>query len=496
MPLPTLPAGYEQQAFEVLRQNLPGQWFQSVCTPESQIYPLLRGVALALAHYRYSQEQALDASIPNTSEGAWLSLHLQSIGLQRRSGETDPNARLRYAQEFAQTKNTRSGLQRAIETLTGLESPQIRLENDRGLDRFGEFRVVIDAKTIPWDEVDIGFLGEFLRNFVSNGIVPSIRSELQCLLYQDLGHWRFSDGFPPFNLFGPIWQRRNFISEFSLFNSRNLIAQMSAAEWATSRDRLEGIFQNGRLDSPGAFFLYLSDEGECPYLNANYSIALTPGDAENAVPQIDFIVDGFRFSDQLPGYLPIAGANLQAPAFTGSVPVLTTLPVLSVALPQLMVSIVGGGSGQEALVYEGRDFTRWTIESITETPPTVPASPQLSLMQTGPWTLVLTPGDPAWGSVPPIGTTLTGTPIATLNPSSIWWTDSDGDIVDTAPIWDADDQAVYMAAEFLLPSGTSQTIREIELRLNGVRVEYRRFSVVIPEHVNLGVLFKVKGQTI
>lgn len=498
MPLPNLPSGYHEQALEVLRRNLPGQWFQAICSPESRIYPLLRGVAFALAHLRYSYEQALNAAIPATSAGAWLSLHLQSIGLVRRSGETDAAALVRYQQEFAQTKNTRSGLLRTLSSITGLSAPQIRLETDYRFGRFGEFRVVIDAKTVPWNEVDLGFIGDFLRRFVANGISPSLNAEMQCLLYQQARYWRFSDSFPPRNITGPWWERRNFISIYSLPNARNLIAQVSVSEWASQRDRLEAIYQNGRVDgAPGAFLLYLTDAGQCPYIEAEYSINLSVEDSQGALPDLKSRVDGIRFDNQLPSFLPIQGGNLLAPEFASPVPALgVVIPLPTVALAELVLPPeISGDSQQRALLYYGKSFTRWQVTEVYEsqTPPTVVQSPELVLMQSGPWELVITEGDASWGDIPPQGSALVGTPIATLDPKTVYWTDYVGDRRESGPVWDASQQAVFMAAEFMLPSGTARTIRELELRLDGERVAYRRFSLRVPENISFALLFRVAG---
>lgn len=494
MPLPTLPPEYEPQALHVLERLLPGQWFQAICTAEPRIYPFLRGMALALAHARYSVEQALNAAIPATAEGAWLSLHLQSIGLNRRSGETDAQALVRYQQEFSQNKLTHAGLQRAIESLTGLKSPQVRLETDHGQGRYGQFRVVVDAATLPWDEVDIGFLGEFIRNFVAAGITPSLAANLQCLIYQQFGYWRFSDAFPPHNLSGPAWQRRRFISAASIATSRNLVAQVTVDEWRDKRDQLETLYQQGQQDAPGEFFVYLADPNECPYLLADYEFNLVQADI-TAYDDRTPIIDGFRFRDQLPGYAPIAGNQIGAPntlppvPALGSVPALPAVSVLPIVLPDSLLQ----ADQRTALVYGGRSFTRWQVVDFVEgsgaTTPIV--SPGLELARTGPWDLVITEGLPEWGAYPPVGTTLVGTPIGG-GPirGRWWWVDLDGNPQDQ-PVWDAAAGQFNMAVEFILPRGVDRTVRELELRLDGVRVQYRRVAMSIGEQTNFGALFLV-----
>jgi hypothetical protein len=495
MALPNLPAEYESQALEVLTRTLPGQWFQSICTAQPRIYPLMRGMALAIAHARYSLEQSLNAAIPATSEGAWLSLHLQSIGLNRRSGETDAQALVRYQQEFSQNKLTHAGLQRAIEALTGLQSPQVRLETDHGAGRYGQFRVVIDAQSLPWDEVDIGFLGEFIRNFVAAGITPSLAANLQCLLYQQFGYWRFSDAFPPHNLSGPAWQRRRFISAASIATSRNLVAQVNLDEWRAKRDELETLYQQGRQDAPGEFFVYLADPGECPYLLADYLIDLASADI-SAFDDRTPIIDGFRFSHQLPGYATVAGTLIIAPNTLTPVPplggLIPTYPTINLP-PLVLPESITQADRRTALVYQGISFTRWQVQDFVEgsgtTTPIV--SPGLELARTGPWELVITEGLPEWGQSPPGGTTLTGTPIGGAPiKGRWWWVDLDGNPQDQ-PVWDATAREFNLAVEFILPKSSDRTIRELELRLNGQRVQYRRVAMAINEETNFGALFLV-----
>lgn len=494
MPLPNLPSGYESQAFDVLTRLLPGGWFQAICTSEPRIYPFMRGMAFALTHARYSVEQSLNASIPATSEGAWLSLHLQSIGLNRRSGETDAQAFVRYQQEFSQNKLTHAGLQRAIEALTGLQSPQVRLETDHGQGKYGQFRVVIDAETLPWDEANLGFLGEFIRNFVAAGITPSLTANLQCLLYQQFGYWRFSDGFPPHNRVGPRWQRRSFISAAAIATSRNLVAQVTVDEWRTKRDKLESLYQQGRQDAPGEFFVYLADPGECPYLRAEYRFTLAPADITNYGNRTP-VIDGFRFRDQLPGYAPIVGAQFAAPNTLPAVPPLAPVPPMpTVAIaPIVLPPSITEADQRTALIYAGRSFTRWQVTGFVEGAATTTpiTSPGLELARTGPWTLAITEGLPEWENYPPAGTTLVGTLIsgAAIRGRS-WWVDRDGNAQDQ-PVWDAVANQFHMAVEFILPKSTFRTVREMELRLNGVRVQYRRVAVPINEQTNFGALFLV-----
>lgn len=502
MPLPTLPPGYQDAVLDGIVRSLPGKWFHGIERGDSPILPLLRGLSFSLAHVRMSYENALNASIPMRSGGPWLSLHLQGIGLRRDVNETDAEAKIRYQWEFKPTRNTRAGELAALKHYLGLEAPYVRLESDRAAGRFGQFRIVVDYDSKPWDEVNLSFVGPFIRRYVSNGIIPSVDIRLKCLLFVQFPAWQFYDQFPvSWNIQGPIWERRGFINNLRLNFSRNLVAQVSDREWRAGRDRLLQLYTDGRAEGPGAAFLYLSDEGSCPYLNADYALQLNSPDINETFPPQPFAVDGFTFRDTLIRFGDIQAFSTDAPFFEVP-PQPLVLDILNPSLPIPALSDlfpfpsaeVGGGT---ALLYRGLSFSQLKVtqffepESATTTESY--SNPQLDLMRSGPWTIALTEGDPSWGNFPPAGSTLTGTPLAILSPESVWWTDAEGKARSWTALWDEEEQAVYFGCEFILPKGAPRTIREVELRLNNSRVHYRRVAVPIDDRVNLGLMFKVKG---
>lgn len=501
MPLPTLPTGYQSGVYETLVRSLPGNWFHQLEKKTSPLYPLLWGLSGVLGHVRLSYEKALQAAIPKTSGGPWLSLHLKSIGLTRTTAETDASARTRYEWEFHPTRNTRSGEYAALQHYLGLTAPTLRLESDRAFNRYGQFRIVLESQTLAWSEVDYGFVGIFVRRYVSNGIIPGVDVKLQCLLVQRLKPWRFADQFPmSWNIQGAIWERRSLTNNLRLSFSRSTFAQVSAPEWRTNRDRLLQLYRDAKGDAPGAMFLYLSDEGQCPYLvTQDYDLDLTTANINQTFPARSFRVDGIHFYDELPYIGAAAGTSVSSPYLEApfiSAP--ATAPLL--ALPELftLYAVFPGNTqslNSAVVKYAGKKFS--TLK-ITRFLPAAAAntnigytSPQLTLMKAGPWTLILTMGDAGWGDFPPPGSILTGTPLVELQPKSIWWTDASGDSRSWTALWDG--SAVYLAMEFILPRGSGATIRECELRLNGVRIEYRRFGLPLTSAVNAGFMFRVKA---
>jgi hypothetical protein len=497
MALPNLPDGYQQSVYDSLVNNLPGKWFHQLDTQESPLHPLLWGVAGSLGHVRLSYERALEAAIPMLSAGPWLSLHLKSIGLERGNNETDDKAKERYEWEFKPTRNTRAGELAALSRFTGLKPPKLRLEGDRSTGKLGQFRIVLDAKDQPWREVDYSFLGDFISRYVSNGIIPSLDARLQCLLYVPFEEWQFSDQFPmSWNVQGPVWERPSFTSPLTLPFARNLVTQVSAPEWRGDQDRLRKLFIDGLAEAPGALFLYLSDEGHCPNLLAEYDLQLSSSDLAQTFPPRGWDVDGWHFYHEFLFYGPSIASRTTAPFFSVALPSTFYIPPFPpIPLPDLLESEAIEGGTKEVLHYQGLDFTRYKVTEFFET--TLPAtgpeftSPRLRAMCEGAWQLALTEGDDRWGNTPPQGSILTGEIFALLNPESVWWTDSTGEDRAIAPLWDG--EAIYFGVEFILPKGSDRIIREVELRLNGDRLDYRRLSLPITAEISTGFVFKVKG---
>jgi|GEM_PF-5402384 len=493
MPLPQLPEHYQAIAKKQIISTLPRNWFHGIERGDSPLLPLLDGLALALAHVRYSTEQARDASIPMRSEGVWLTLHLLGIGQERALSDSVDYSRDVYRWQFKPSRNTRDGQLAALERFLGLTPPEIRLEMDRALGRLGEFRLVVDTQR-HWETFDFRFVEPFINDYVSNGIIPSLDLSLQCLLYQGLPAYQFSTQFPMgFEQLGPIWERPAFVQPIRLSFARSLFAQVKASEWRLERDRLLALLDAGASTAPAAAFIYLSDRNPCPYLLADYTLAFEE-DPESLFPSRPFGIDGYKFSDQFPIIGPSSAASITAPQIVADLPLLTA-PDLVIAIEDLssINDMTALSSGAIVLKYFGLDFTRLQITEFYDPLPSSPSTdPAVGLMIQGPWTLAITEGNPDWGNVPPAGTTLFAAPFVELSPESLWWTDEQGDVRSSFPIWNG--EALYLAMEFLYPkSATIRTIKELELRLNDSRVHYRRLSFRVDERINAGFIFKVRA---
>jgi len=497
-PLPALPDTYQEETYAGLLRHLPNQWFHELTDRQGALYPLLWGLSGVLAQARVAYEEAQKAAIPMTSGGPWLSLHLKSIGLDRDIYETDEQAKERYQWEFKQTRNTREGLLRTIAHRTGLEAPHIRLEGDRADGKTGQFRIVIDDRDQPWSEIDLGFVGELIRRYVANGIIPGLRTRLQCLLAQPLPPWQFYHQFPTsYTTQGPIWERPAFTTILRLDFAQNLFAQVSDVEWRENRDRLRKLHGDSLAGgAPGAFFLYLSDPGECPYLVCDYTLNLVTTDLNATFPTRQWFADGYQFHFNFPRLVQTQG-DFTAPYF--EVPqgplaqAATPVPLTSLEnLPNWIGSTDPGNNF--VTEYRGVDFSRLQITSFADiTPPSgLPAnnSPELTAMRSGPWQLAIGEGDVRWGDYPPQGNTFISTP-EIINPASIWWTDEAGDARSPTAIFNGEN--VYLAIEYFMTSGRARTLREVELRLQGVSINYRRIGLPIDEDVNVGLIFKVRG---
>jgi len=156
-----------------------------------------------------------------------------------------------------------------------------------------------------------------------------------------------------------------------------------------------------------------------------------------------------------------------------------------------------GSESSESMVFSYNGLKFSLLEIIRFFPPAPPnltgeySSPELALMKSGPWTVALTEGIAGWGDFPPAGTTLEGTVATELKPASLYWTDAKGSARAYGPIWDG--EAIYLAIEFIFVPTDSLTVKELELRLDGDRVHYRRFSLPVENGNTVGFLMKVRG---
>jgi hypothetical protein len=499
VPVPVLPEGRQEQQLEAIVRNLPNNWFHELAERKGALYPFLWGIAGALAYAQGAYDGAQDAAIPMRSFGAWLSLHLKSIGLDRLPTETDAKAKERYRREFLPTRNTRAAQLDTIAYYTGLEAPQVRLEGDRSSGKAGQFRIVLADQNQPWEDTDLSFVGDLIRRYTANGISPSFNAQLKCLIAGALPAWQFYTQFPTsYTTQGAIWERPAFETPARFDFAQNLFVQATDDEWREQRSRLRKLYSDARAaNAPGEFFLYLTDPYSCPYLECDYSLDLITLNPEIVFPDRPALLDGYRFEMDFPKSVPIA-ADFTAPFLSVPATSLLFLPNIVLPLPSLIASdesLTQAGEGKLLVEYQGVDFSRLEILSFAEPDPLSDdpkyTSAKLTAMRSGNWQLAIGEGDPRWGNFPPRGDTFVSTPIAILDPASIWWTDADGNTRSPFSLFDGN--CVYLAIEYCLPAGTERTIREIELKLQGQRVSYRRFNLPIDEDIHAGFIFKVRG---
>lgn len=490
--------------FSALTRHLPSRWHGSLTQKAGRYYDLVRGIETALEGIYASYQAAQDQSIAMRSSGVWLTLHLLSLGIRRPPSLTDERARELYRLTFEQTRNTRSGILRWLSEWYGLEPPNLRLETDFALGKFGQFRLVYDNLEQSWQDVDLSWTQEIAQRFVANGVVPGIDVRLGCLLHAPLNAWKYDDQlFASWNFLGPLWERPSFSNELRLADARNSFFQVTDLEWQRERGRLrEFHFQARSGGSPGAIFVYLTDRGQCPYLLAEY-------DLQNALNLDDlsangFVVDGFQWFDPF-DYSPVQDIyllDLNAPVLpldpsSTSFPA-TAAPILPAWQAPTDWGLYFKGVGDltfAAVSWTTREVLYFVeVETQSLANNLIELLPRLQNMVDGPWKLTLGEGDPDWGLASPAGDPgPVLNPIATLDPASIWWTDQKGEQRSTQI--ELDDQGIaYLAVEFLYPKGKPITIRELELTVNGELVHYRRLALPLSDDENLGIIFRVAAQ--
>lgn len=483
------------EIYQQLVNFLPGRWFHQLETGETPLFPVLQGVALAIAKLKLSQEAALDAAIPMRASGKWLSLHLQGIGLNRTQKMSDETARTLYQWQFKPTRNTRAGQLMALEKFLGLKPPQIRLEGDRSLGLYGQFRLVIDDENLNWSEVELEFLNEFTDRYIANGIIAGIDVNLKCLkITRFVAYEHFYDFPLTENQLGTVWERPTFLDLTNLPESRNTIAMVTPQEWFRDSNRLHSI--HAELNAPGAFFLYMTDEGKCPYLSVNHALT---GSLTTGLITTVYVPDGYQHYYDFPYEGALVLGSMVAPFLSiNAYPETTSLleiplaPISETQNPWVGENIAGDTSG---FGYFGVDFTRFEIvETYTIEGQTISPTNPAYLMGVDSWTLTIGRGLPSWGLRPPTSaSTAVVDTITTLQPSASWWTDKNGKSKHLTPQLDSETNAVYLAIEFLFQSTDQQDVKELALKRATQTVHYRRFLLNIEKGDVLGLLFLVKG---
>lgn len=218
---------FQREAFQELERHLPGTWFKQLHREQGPLYPVLWAIAGALAGTREAIASARDQAIPQTSEGFWLSLHLLSLGLTRRSAETDAQARTRYRFEFSQSRNTREGLLLALTTYSGLSVGQVRLDTNFADDAYGELSLVIDTPA-SWSNLQWWWLEALFTQWIANGINSKATIKSTGLETLALPPWDFYTRFPTSDEWlAPFWERPAFINELRLLETIREITERS-----------------------------------------------------------------------------------------------------------------------------------------------------------------------------------------------------------------------------------------------------------------------------
>lgn len=287
------------ELFLEFERLLPPKWFKQLRQSEGPLYPLIWGLCGALADLRASIEAVRQQAIPESSDGFWLSLHLLGLGI-RRTTETDEQAHDRYRLEFEPTRNTRAGLRRYIEALSGLPEGAIAIETDFAARRYGSVRIVLTEATTSYRDVGWTWVARLLGEHIANGLQPAIDVELQDFSAAPLPPWQFDHPFPlGANQLGPLWARPAFADPLRLLEiSRNQFAFLCAEQWELLT--LDRIFRDTHASGqPGSRFAYLTEPCGSRCYEIDYQpVALDVEEIQYGARP--FLVDGFRFDDVFP----------------------------------------------------------------------------------------------------------------------------------------------------------------------------------------------------
>lgn len=409
---------YQRELFQEIERHLPGTWFKQLHRQEGPLYPVLWAIAGSLAGAREAIESARAQAIPQLSEGFWLSLHLLSLGLTRRSAETDAQARTRYRFEFSPTRNTREGLLLALTTHSGLSSGQLRLETNFAGGAYGELSLVVDT-TASWSTIQWWWLEDLFTRWIANGINSKASINATGLRTVALPPWDFYTRFPTSNEWlAPFWQRPAFINELRLI------------------DTLRFLEERNNYALGVAYGLPAGSAWRLPNLTtANYilPVGITP------IIQVPSALSDRPVSRNVLGFACLPNWNDH-----------------SLRMAEIWRNLGYTQQPGAAFVFLGENSTCDRLDVLN---PVLPAPPfptgtTNDLLGYGPWRLRLGNGT---------GSTITQT-IATVDLSGQWWTDSDVLARSRTPINNNGDY--YLLLEFLLPRTTGGlVVTQLELLL-------------------------------
>lgn len=542
---------HQELFYQELLRHLPPRWFQQTrATRSGVVHDLLWAIAGELQNLQAVIAAAQRASIPVTSYGFWLSLHLLGIGLQRRAQETDAKAIARYINEFSPSRNTIAGLRRSL----AVYDVAARIETDFAQQRFGELRVILDDIQIDWTQWRSDWVALLREHWISNGIWVGIHLNLPCLKIRPLPVFGFDTSFFHFR-HAPFWESPAFADD-PLRHPRSVHSffAVTPTEWALHAPRLRQMHRD--FEAVGRW-VYLASQ--CPYYELGIGRQATLVYPPHEFPP--FRVDGFDFYDVFPreggqwrwgtgeeedsiniqGNFPwvfqfedaLFGQGLAAAAWwyypaqdnvqrttvteLVAIPDVLTLPFLDAPKAMLRQGQFAPLMGRSPVwdfcepfgnhrywFYYACEGTVQFYSVIDELPaawqwlPNVRAGlshrwvTEFLEVQIDPADIVLTFDQPMVGAWEAEIETANGTELLPLDAG--YWTDPTGTARWPSPplaesVW-------YLVLEFLLPQGSPKTITELRVKLNGEAIATERpLQFRVDQSENFALLLKTQIST-
>lgn len=369
---------YQQELFQQFERHLPGGWFRLLANKQGPLFPVVWALCGGMAGLQESLEAAQRESIPSTSSGFWLSLHLLGLGLRRRPEETDPQAYQRYQFEFLPTRNTREGLLTLIRAYSGLDA-DVSLETNFAEGRYGELLLRVDSDD-PWQDFDWWWVNALFSQWVANGLNRRLNLRTAGLRILALPPFTHQHRFPTSeDLLAPFWERPAFLNELRLVQKKILrvrVATVAPFGWVAPDD--------------------LGPFADLPIASTWQTLPPSPFvERAGSVASVDI-------SQNLLAFLPGASWNQDI-----------------WRLRELWEGLKATQQPGQPFVYWSDNADRPDIdESYSNLRVTFQSLGLLNMIGYGPWTLTLgTGGDDT--------STTVETPVETLPLAGEWWTDDD-----------------------------------------------------------------------
>lgn len=487
---------YQLELYQEFERNLPQTWFKRLRNQDGPLYPLVWGLCGALAGVQEAIESAIEQSIPASSEGFWLSLHLLGLGLVRRSSESNEQALQRYQFEFTPTRNTREGLLRALVAYSGLEPPEIRLETNFAKGLLGELTLVIETQE-SWATIDWWWLRPYLEEWVANGLARRTNINTQGLETIGFRPWDFYTRFPTGpDLLKPFWERPAFLSELRIFEFER---QFEA------RTRVSGFVGGWVLGLANGYTLPAASGYTLP-------IAITP------LVLVPAALIDTPISRNILGFVCVG-----------------TWESYSLRITEIWRNIASAYRRGQPFIYMGdsSDCQRLIIDTLTLPPKPFPDSSIFDMLGYGPWRLRI-------GQGADLAATAIAEPVDELILAGQWWLNAAGTVRRSTPELFLDGSVRWQLEFMMAKRDEPFYLRELELTLGyeqpsfGVtlgpwsvpgagdwvvppnfslltgnnfpedltlalpslaRVHYRRVDAWIPPNVNLGLLLDLRTES-